>query len=102
MSTRIAFTVDISPLRRDQWRFWFNEHAHAIVLDEYVVEERPSLRHKFREVGSYERLRGQRHSGTASDIREGDVPLTPIIAQRALDEFTRDLRVGLASHIMKR
>ena len=102
MSGKVDFVVDISPLRRERWVFWFNERDHALVLDGYLVDERASLRHKFRTVASYERLRGQRHSGMESDIREVDVPLTSTIAQRALDDFTRDLRVGLASHIMKR
>ena len=102
MSPRVAFTVDISPLRRERWIFWFNEREHALVLDDYAVEERPSLRHKFRTVASYERLRGHRHSGMTSDIQETDVPLTPAVAQRALDDFTSHLRIGIASQIMKR
>ena len=63
------------------------------MLDEYHVEERTSTRHKFKTVVSYTRLGSRRPNMPPSMIGEEEVPLTPMIAQRALDGFTSGLRV---------
>jgi len=93
MRDRIEFYEEPSPLRRERWIFWYSDSDHALVLDEYHVEERTSTKHKFKSIASYERLRSRRSHMPPGTLGEEDVRLTPMIAQRALDDFTSGLRV---------
>ena len=78
-----------NPLRRVWWSFLYFDDEHALVVDHYVVEERATLRHKFKTVATYDR------APRGGNLREEDLPLTEEVRARALREFCGKLRVAL-------
>lgn len=47
----------IDALSQEEWRVWYDERVHALVLDEYVYGVRSSLRHRIYEpVRRYTRI----------------------------------------------
>lgn len=93
----IAFEIeDESRLRRVRWDFWYHDSRHKLVLNEYVVESRPSKRHGYKTGMAYIRT-----SARESSLREDQVPLTDEVKARALAEFTKELSVVLWSTLPK-
>jgi hypothetical protein len=82
----IRFYTEESDLQRIEWAFWFNDGV--LILDGYSFYNRPSKRHKFRLKEFYNSLYRR-----SSEISEEEVPLTEAIKQRAIAEFTKDIRV---------
>lgn len=76
-------------LRREIWSFWYYDNRHAIVLDGYRQEERPSKRHKYQVESMYSRLRSRE-----AKIEEADVPLPEDVVKEAIDKFNSSLRVS--------
>lgn len=70
-----------------RWTFWYDERRHALVVDRFASLHRPSKRHKFVVVSSYNRI-DRRHN----DLAEAP-PLPPEIAAQAKDQFVSSLRV---------
>jgi len=83
----VRWMEDHGPLRRVWWDFMYFDDEHALVVDHFIVEERATLRHKFKTTENYDRMpRG-------GSIREEDVPLTEEVRARAIHEFCANLRV---------
>jgi hypothetical protein len=85
-------------LRRVSWAFWL--YGSNLVLNEYVVETRPSRRHAYKVARAYTRLSSSRWRD-GSVVDEEDVPLTPAIAERALREYVSQLRVVRWSEVRR-
>ncbi len=77
-------------LSRVVWRFWLSR-ADLLVLDLYAIEQRATRRHAFKTVESYTRLGHDRDA--LKLIAEKDVPLTDAVAQRAIQEVFKNVRV---------
>lgn len=80
-------------LLAQEWRFWFDERRGALVLSEYVELSRTTRRHKFKPTAEYCRIGGRSRFRAHKALSEADVPLTEIIKAKALDAFTRGVRV---------
>jgi len=75
-------------LKRQVWRFWYNDSRNEIVLSRYTVEEKKTNRHKFRVVKVYNRL--DKRDNT---IAVGDVPLPDDVKEAAMKQFLDSLNV---------
>ena len=80
---------DESGLERQRWRFWLDERKPGLRLDSWRREKRPSKRHDFRTVETYDRLRHSRSVGVSIE----DVPLPESVKVAALKQFTEALTV---------
>lgn len=96
MSAYVTWVVP-SPddLREVEWCFWlFNDVVSpALVVERYVVRERPSKRHKFRATYTYERNPMHWQSKERQRCNEEALPLTEEVKARAVDELLKQLRV---------
>jgi len=55
----------IADLKKEEWRFWFDERRCALVLDQYVEYRRETTRHKFLVSERYDHI--NRHATTITD-----------------------------------
>jgi hypothetical protein len=85
----VRFSVESEDkLRKVTWTFWLCDRN--LVVDSYIVEERPSRRHNFKITDCYARIKSSYEDG---NLKEHEVPLTDEIRERAIREFTSSLRV---------
>lgn len=75
-------------LSSTQWRFWYDDRNHALVLDSYTLFERQSKRHKFRPISSWVRLNRR-----MSAMEAKDVPLPVRVIDEARSQFCSSLKV---------
>ena len=101
MYEAVSFTTVDDKLRRVSWRFWL--YQNCLVLDEYLVEERASAKHKFKTVKVYDRRPVGRRSYLAAPfdarLKEEEVPLTDEVRARALREMVNQIKVVLWSEV---
>jgi hypothetical protein len=71
--------------RRDVWRFFYLESAHTLRVSRFERQARPTARHKWRAVATFDAYR-----------RGGDIPCPPVppeVQAQAVLQFTVDLTV---------
>lgn len=88
----ITITRSQDNLTKQEWSFWYYDTYHALVLTDYILENRPTARHKFRTVEAWTTYRDNRRDFQGIK-RLDDVPLPLDVSAEALDIFTGDLRV---------
>lgn len=71
-----------------RWQFFYSERSHALTLTCYIELTRPSTRHKFRAVKSYQRSFPQH-----SNLKLDDVIVPDAVRRAAVDKFVNGLRV---------
>lgn len=99
MPDHFSFEIEADDkLSREQWSFWFYERPHAIVVNAYYVESRPTKKHGYKVTKRYTR-QNARTSDPGTTIKEEDIPLTDAIKHRALVEYVKGLRVVLWSAV---
>ena len=99
MYDTVSFSYDsVMGLQKVTWTFWLYA-GDTLVLQSYVVEERPSRRHGFRETIAYYRQEPTHRPNKL--MPEADVPLTQEISERAIREFTSKLRVKRWSQLQR-
>lgn len=78
-------------LWRQEWEFVYFEDRHALVLDRYRSQERPSKRAGFSTIagGYYDRLNAR-----GSTIEEAGVIVPADVAEEAAGKFVEGLRVA--------
>lgn len=77
-----------SRLKRDVWRFWYLDSAHALRISEFSQQARPSTRHKFRSHVSWSRYDKRRNTLE-------NPPLPEDVRAEAIEKFTADLVVDV-------
>lgn len=82
----ITFKTNESPLSYEQWSFYFNDTAQALILDTYECYQRESKRHKFVSLQAYY-ASSHRYKYGVIRLLLADVPYDTVIAQKALETF---------------
>lgn len=89
MVTDISIERDEGELRYHEWRFWFDDSRDGrLVLNNYLVWERKTTRHKWVVTSAYHRIE-PRHSTMTVE----DVPWNETIARDALAKFVERITV---------
>lgn len=89
MITDISIVQNDGELRYYEWRFWFDDsHYGQLVLNNYLVWERKTTRHKWAVTSAYHRLERR-----ATTIAVEDVPWNETIARNALAKFVERITV---------
>jgi hypothetical protein len=88
----IRITRSQDNLARQEWSFWYHDTYHALILTDYILENRPTHRHKFRTVEAWSTYRDSRRDWQGIK-RLDDVPLPLDVSAEALNIFTSGLRV---------
>lgn len=73
-------------LKRDVWRFFYLDSAHALRLSSFENQHRPTTRHKYRAVNVWDRYRQRRNTVENPPIPED-------VSNEAVYRFTVDLVV---------
>jgi hypothetical protein len=79
---------DSSGLRKEIWRYWFNDQDMKLVLDTYGVAERPSKRHNFQPIKQWSR---QGH--WSQNMKFEDVPVRDDVRAEVLRQFVARVTV---------
>lgn len=79
-------------LARDVWVFWYDDRRHALVVDEFQRQTRPSRRHGWTTVEYYNRV--DRRRGRNIPRLAQAPPIPPEITAEAKAKFCEPLRVG--------
>jgi hypothetical protein len=79
---------DSSGLRKEIWRYWFNDQEMKLELDAYAVAERPNKRHNFQTAKQWAR-RGH----WSQNMKFEDVPVRDDVRAEVLRQFVARVTV---------
>lgn len=75
-------------LRRETYRYWFNDHEMRLILDGYCFEERKSKRHGWKVVAEWERYRSHHNQMSREQI-----PQREEVRQAVLKQFVDSITI---------
>lgn len=78
-------------LRKEIYRYWFDDRIMRLVLDLYLVEEKATKRHGWRVVARWQRT--GRPEGTVQNIRREDVPQRDDVRREVLRQFVESITI---------
>ena len=78
----IQFYCDLDSLNRQYWRFYYDDRDHTLYVDEFAIEKRESIRHRFKPIFVYHRL-----DTRANTLLEDQIPLRHEVIDKAQKEF---------------
>jgi len=105
MSTSVE-VIRESPdrLHRKVWIFWYYDHLHALCLDRYAEEKRPTTRHKYAVEQVWVRISNNRR-GYSSEVLISDEAIEGFVPQEvkaeATAKFAGALRVGFQNELQR-
>lgn len=83
-------------LNRIVWKFWPNSEIRKvdIILDEYSIQNRPTKRHKWRTVSTYERTNRKSWHPKYQLLGIDDVPVLPSdVAEEVMTSFMATVKI---------
>lgn len=91
MITDIVVIRGADHLECQEWHFWFDDRkGGALVLNRYLMLARQTPRHKWKIIGSYERLHQR-----SSSLVVNDVPFPDDVKAEAVQQFASRIKVTL-------
>lgn len=87
-----------SKLRGQIWYFYFFDDGR-FVLDQYLIEQRETTRHKFKPVKVWKRQDSRNLSPTIKIEKEADVPLPDDVKAEAMKQLVDQIKIGKPSEL---